>query len=204
MMVTLDQAGATLLNLIQTAREQVEVNIEAYKRCFSLCESPIEQHFFVTWIDVFRADGFCDDDERPCVQSNWEVEQGYLTLTLYSQYKITLENNSYRADFLLEIHLLPRNRPQGNYHHEHYRIAIELDGHDFHERTKEQAIRDRSRDRAFTRSSYTILRFTGREVYQNAMNVIVEIQNTITDALLPPVIAAESPTVSPLASESVQ
>ena len=47
------------------------------------------------------------------------------------------------------------------------RLAIETDGHDFHERTKEQAARDRSRDRAFTADGWKVLRFTGSELHRS-------------------------------------
>lgn len=44
-------------------------------------------------------------------------------------------------------------------------LVIECDGHDFHERTKEQAASDRSRDRKLTTKGYTVIRFTGSEIY---------------------------------------
>jgi very-short-patch-repair endonuclease len=47
-------------------------------------------------------------------------------------------------------------------------VAIECDGHDFHERTKEQARHDRSRDRFFVEQGIIVLRFTGAEIYANA------------------------------------
>lgn len=47
-------------------------------------------------------------------------------------------------------------------------IFVECDGHDFHERTKEQAARDRSKDRQIQRGGFPILRFTGSEIFQNA------------------------------------
>jgi hypothetical protein len=47
------------------------------------------------------------------------------------------------------------------------RLAIECDGHDFHERTKEQAERDRVRDRALTESGWVCLRYTGSEIHRN-------------------------------------
>lgn len=50
---------------------------------------------------------------------------------------------------------------------EERKIVVECDGHDFHERTKEQAERDRSRDRKMTEAGYTVLRFTGREIYRD-------------------------------------
>lgn len=54
------------------------------------------------------------------------------------------------------------------------RLVIECDGHDFHERTKEQAARDRSRDRALQASGYTIMRFTGSELYRDPTKCVRE------------------------------
>lgn len=44
-------------------------------------------------------------------------------------------------------------------------MIVECDGHDFHERTKDQAARDRSRDRRATLEGVPILRFTGAELW---------------------------------------
>lgn len=45
------------------------------------------------------------------------------------------------------------------------RLVVELDGHDFHERTKEQARRDRGRDRALLAAGHFLFRFTGSEIH---------------------------------------
>lgn len=45
------------------------------------------------------------------------------------------------------------------------RLLIECDGHDFHERTKEQAARDRARDRLAQYGGDPIFRFTGSEIW---------------------------------------
>lgn len=47
-------------------------------------------------------------------------------------------------------------------------IVVECDGHDFHERTKEQARRDKSRDRKLLAAGYRVMRFTGSELYRDA------------------------------------
>lgn len=47
------------------------------------------------------------------------------------------------------------------------RLIIECDGHDFHERTKEQAARDRAKDRAALLSGQDQLRFTGSEIWRD-------------------------------------
>ncbi|AHX12918.1 hypothetical protein CH75_06350 [Dyella jiangningensis] len=61
--------------------------------------------------------------------------------------------HEYQADFVL---LAPA-----------FMIVIECDGHDYHERTKEQAAHDRKRDRAMTVSGITVLRYTGSEIWRN-------------------------------------
>jgi very-short-patch-repair endonuclease len=47
------------------------------------------------------------------------------------------------------------------------RIAVECDGHGFHERTPEQAANDRSRDRALLREGVPTLRYTFSELTKN-------------------------------------
>lgn len=47
-------------------------------------------------------------------------------------------------------------------------VAIECDGHDFHDRTKEQVARDKARDRFFTESDVRLFRFSGSEIWRDA------------------------------------
>lgn len=47
-------------------------------------------------------------------------------------------------------------------------IIVECDGHDFHERTKEQAVRDKSRDRDLQEAGFKVMRFAGSEVWADA------------------------------------
>lgn len=46
-------------------------------------------------------------------------------------------------------------------------IVIECDGHEFHEKTKEQAGRDKRRDRDIQEFGYPVFRFTGSEIYSD-------------------------------------
>ena len=52
---------------------------------------------------------------------------------------------------------------------------VECDGHAFHERTKDQAARDRSRDRAVQEGGATIFRFTGSEIWNDPVRCGVTI-----------------------------
>lgn len=67
---------------------------------------------------------------------------------------------NYRVDFLL-IHISAA--PTG-----FSGIVVECDGHDFHERTKEQAQADKSRDRELQAAGYRVMRFTGSEIWRDA------------------------------------
>ena len=55
------------------------------------------------------------------------------------------------------------------------RLAIEIDGHEFHEKTKVQARNDRQRERAIMRAGHPVYRFTGSEVFANARSCVEEV-----------------------------
>lgn len=74
----------------------------------------------------------------------------------------------YRADFFLTVST--KGETIGT-------IVIECDGHDFHERTKHQAARDRSRDRALTLDGHMVLRFTGSEIHSDVGHCAEETLN---------------------------
>jgi very-short-patch-repair endonuclease len=64
----------------------------------------------------------------------------------------------YRVDFLL-LHRFGLDDAGA--------IAIEIDGHEFHEKTKEQAARDKKRDRELQKLGIKVFRFTGSEVWKD-------------------------------------
>lgn len=75
----------------------------------------------------------------------------------------------YRIDFRIDVANLG------------YPVFVECDGHDFHERTKEQAERDRSRDRAIQAANIPIIRFTGREIYRDPLDCVTQICRFLVD-----------------------
>lgn len=62
---------------------------------------------------------------------------------------------------------------------ERLEIVVECDGHDFHERTKAQAKRDRQRDRALQRLGAEVFRFTGSEIVAAQLLCADEVLDTI-------------------------
>ncbi len=75
----------------------------------------------------------------------------------------------YRVDFLVD----DRNGAT---------LVVECDGHDYHERTKEQAAHDRQRDRYLLAvHGLTTARFTGSEIYRDVEACGDEVVNIMRD-----------------------
>lgn len=55
------------------------------------------------------------------------------------------------------------------------KVAVEVDGHDFHEKTKEQAKHDKAKDRELQRCGLIVFRFTGSEVWHDPVKVAAEV-----------------------------
>lgn len=62
-------------------------------------------------------------------------------------------------------------------------VAVECDGHAFHEKTKEQAAHDKKRDRAILTSGFPVMRFTGSEIFKDSIGCVEQIQEALGDPL---------------------
>lgn len=58
-------------------------------------------------------------------------------------------------------------------------LVIECDGHDWHERTADQAAKDKARDRYMVEQGFAVLRFTGREIWRDALACARQIETII-------------------------
>lgn len=63
------------------------------------------------------------------------------------------------------------------------KIAVECDGHEFHERTKDQAQRDKARDRMLQQLGYKAIRYTGSEIYRKPVESAHDIWGVLQGAL---------------------
>lgn len=59
------------------------------------------------------------------------------------------------------------------------KLCIYTDGHTYHERTEEQAQRDRNIDRKLQELGFQVLRYTGKDVKENCDKIISDIQKWI-------------------------
>lgn len=56
-------------------------------------------------------------------------------------------------------------------------VVVEVDGHDFHEKTKSQASKDKKRDRFFASEGIHVLHFSGSDVFRSAGDCANEVNN---------------------------
>ncbi len=54
-------------------------------------------------------------------------------------------------------------------------LLVECDGHDFHEKTKEQAALDKGKDRQASIDGYSTFRFTGSEIWKDPIGCALQI-----------------------------
>lgn len=124
----------------------VEVEKNHIERVLHLCQSPMESLMLFALLRqpyVYRLRG-------------WEAFASDRDGALYYiQKPVTVGGTTYHLDFAVTC---------GD-----TKVAVEVDGHDFHERTKEQARKDKRRDRALTVAGWKILRFAGSEVFADAV-----------------------------------
>jgi very-short-patch-repair endonuclease len=88
---------------------------------------------------------------------------------VYTQVRV----GEYRADILIHDVTMPLELREPQW------IIVECDGHEYHERTKEQARRDKKRDRFFTAKGFKVLRFTGSEIWADPDSCAEEIAENL-------------------------
>jgi very-short-patch-repair endonuclease len=124
--------------------------------------SPIEWQLFAYLLFCWDCGGHTYQPNVPDVQ--WDVVGTYLD----TQHRV----GPYTVDFMVTVKSGDKTEC----------VAIECDGHDFHERTKEQAAHDKKRDRFLVASGITVLRFTGSEIYKDPWQCCKEIMKVVNDA----------------------
>jgi very-short-patch-repair endonuclease len=110
------------------------------------CRSPIEERMLAALL-------FIDDGYSGIVAREFYEGSGSCTAL-----DLQVAVGPYMADFLVTHAIYGKV----------VKIIVECDGHDFHEKTKEQARHDKARDRFLVLQGYRVLRFTGSEIHRDA------------------------------------
>lgn len=63
------------------------------------------------------------------------------------------------------------------------RAIIEIDGHDFHEKTKKQAAKDKARERILVATGVPVLRFSGSEVFRGGRACAQETYSVLSGSI---------------------
>ncbi len=126
--------------------------VDSMERACDECESPIEQILYVA-LDI-------------CSLSR------HLSYAFSAQAEIPVGKRTYRADILYEDY----NAEPGE---DAFGIVIECDGHEFHEKTKEQVAYRNQRDMDLKRAGYDIVHYSGSQIYKDPIKCASEILDYI-------------------------
>jgi very-short-patch-repair endonuclease len=153
-----------------------------------LADSPIEARFLLALILFGVEEGWrVEIRESPGQRKyphavNYGADSDSNVLLILPQFKL----GEYRVDFLLRytcstIACLPPGDDTSASARRDFQtlverqIIVECDGHDYHERTKEQARRDKKRDRRLQAMGFPVYRYTGSELYQDSIECVREV-----------------------------
>lgn len=126
------------------------------------------------FVDVI---GLPKDCESPIEQILW-MALNFCTLNSGKDYifdeqaEVEANGNKYRLDFLYEEDYM-------DFTDNPLLLAIECDGHDFHEKTKEQVEKRNKRDMDLKLAGYDILHYSGSQIYKNPIKCAMEILDYI-------------------------
>lgn len=109
------------------------------------------------------------------------MEGGISRLVIEPQRDLATAGARYRADFL--VYIVPHVAVQPSVRF--CTTVVEVDGHDFHERTQLQAARDRQRDRALLLEGLRTVRFTGSEVFNRPADCVGELDALFRQGTVP-------------------
>ena len=171
---------AESLGAVEVATVGIEVLAKEVVRSVSLtmamaldsCQSPIEVAMFFALTS--QAVGF--GPHMPTVVV-WDghpsqiVDRiGWGTVEIRPQAQI----GEHRVDFLVTFSHDPIG-DDGKRTRIERKLIVECDGHDFHDRTKGQASRDRERDRALQAAGYQVFRYTGADLWADVFKCSHEV-----------------------------
>jgi very-short-patch-repair endonuclease len=150
--------------------------VAGWQEFLKQCESPVEEQFAAELIRFYGLDQHCIGNRLySTFCSREEFMESMLDLfyiIVEAQHKV----DEYKTDFLIYL-----TRDIGYWHKQPmwFKTIIEIDGHDFHERTKKQVSRDKQRERHLVKRGYRVLRFSGSDVYNDSFKCVEEIHEIL-------------------------
>jgi very-short-patch-repair endonuclease len=124
-------------------------------------ESPIEAIFVIWW----HAVGLLHFEDAGSI------------LSLLHQNPVTANGNKYRLDFQVTEQDVDLWLEADRLGVPLWQMAVEVDGHGFHERTKEQVAYRNQRDRDLAQDDWTIFHFSGTELCRDPVRCVEQVMN---------------------------
>lgn len=121
------------------------------------CESPIEQLLSLALEDLN-------------IKSIYKFNPFIDIVEIEKQKEIDCNNKKYRVDFCIPV--IYKNQEEKVF-------IIECDGHEFHQKTKQQVERDNARTRDLQKAGYEMIRFSGTEIWHRPYKCANEVLNII-------------------------
>jgi hypothetical protein len=164
------------LDICAEAREIVDAanreRLSNFGQILRRCESPVEQMMLAALFDRWTPSINLHLNRIQChLSAEYPPWDGIFIVCAEPQRTIaTLLGATYRADIYIYITRFRHHMSEAGEDPapELGRLVVEIDGHDYHERTKEQASYDKKRERELLLEGYRVIRFTGSDVYKDA------------------------------------
>lgn len=158
----------------------LELFLEAPKKVQQLLMMPLT-------IEAFYPDFWNDESIKS------PIEQIFITafnlyckeklgkeIYLFAQKEVICDKKKYYLDFEFEaddyLSYLTFGNKIKNYN---FKLAIECDGYEFHQKTKEQVQKDNEREYNLKMAGYEVLRFSGTQIYNNPLKCAEDTYNYI-------------------------
>lgn len=123
--------------------------------------SPIEQIFFLSWLIYKYQSKFLE----------------YVQFFISPQQKIVISSNTYKADFCIEKFRIKGYKNEIMLENP---VIIECDGYDSHS-SKEQRNYDTSRENDLKMAGYSVIRFTGTQIYTDPYKCVIQTAKFVYD-----------------------
>jgi len=163
------------MQICDEARDLVKTTnrrrLEALGKILELCESPVEQILLAALFNRWGGEAHVELKRLQChFGADFPTYDGIFTACCEPQRSVTTwHEDRYRVDFYIYLTRFGTvgATPDNHFSPELVKLVVEVDGHEFHEKTKEQASRDRERGRNLLLAGCPVIRFTGSDVFKN-------------------------------------
>lgn len=152
------------------AKDDFEVNM--HNECPDMeISSPIEQIFYITFSYIQALNSNCFPNQEPSEVMLNDGAPWCPGLGIYPQRKI----GKYRVDFLISYQNPFKVSQESN------QVIVECDSQQFHDRTEKERRYEKTRDRFLQSKGYQVFRFTGKEIIDDPIKIVLEIICHLTE-----------------------